>query len=111
MQALYWSILFLDSRNLAYRLLLIFSLFMVTVVYNFVLKATLPTTPYLTFLERYILLNYLLGVLLVALVVAMHFLHEKGRDQAALRFNSLSRLLYPVLFAVANGMLFWWVLG
>lgn len=111
LQVLFCNVLFLDSQNLHYRLLLLFSLFMVTVVLNFVMIFSLPRTPYLTFLDVYVLLGYALGSLLVIVTLAIHLLHQRGNASGAIRLNQLALRFYPVLLLVANALLFWTVLG
>ncbi|GEM_PF-1502137 len=110
-QALFWAVLFLRSENLQYRLLLLFTLLMVAVIFNLVLLQNLPHTAYLTFMERYMLLTYAAAALTALATVVISLLHQSGADQVGLRVNALSRLLYPVLMIVSNGVLFWYVLG
>jgi len=110
-QALFWAVLFLKSQNLQYRLLLLFTLLMVAVIFNLVLLQNLPHTAYLTFMERYMLLTYAAGALTALVTVVISLLHQSGANEAGLRINTLSRLLYPVLMIVSNGLLFWYVLG
>lgn len=111
LQILFWNVLFLDGNDLHYRLLLLFSLFMVTVVLNFVMIFSLPRTPYLTFLDIYVLLGYVMGSLLVIVTLVIYLLHQRGNANAAKRLNQLALRFYPVLLLVTNATLFWLVLG
>lgn len=106
-----WSVLFLESQLLRYRLLLLCVLFMVTVLFNFLLQQNQPRTPYLTFPDRYMLLTYGAIGLLTATVVVIKVLHERGQDALAQRVNNLARLIYPVLVILANVLIFGYVLS
>ena len=106
-----WGVLFLESRNLRYRLLVLCLLFMATVLFNFILQQNQPSTPYLTFPDRYMLLAYITVGLLGVTVVIIKLLYERERDRLAQRVNNLARLVYPVLLIIVNVILFWNVLG
>lgn len=106
-----WGVLFLESHQLRYRLLVLSLLFMVTVVFNFLLQQSQPHTSYLTFPDRYMLLAYSAIGLLGATVIGIKVLHERGQDALAKRVNTLARLLYPVLVVVANVVIFSYVLS
>ena len=106
-----WGVLFLESRNLRYRLLVLCLLFMATVLFNFLLQQNQPSTPYLTFPDRYILLAYVTVGMLGATVVIIKLLYERERDLLAQRLNNLARLVYPIVLIIVNVILFWNVLG
>ena len=106
-----WGVLFLESRNLRYRLLVLCLLFMTTVLFNFILQQNQPSTPYLTFPDRYMLLAYVTVGLLGATVVSIKLLYERAQDALAQRLNNLARLVYPILLVIVNLILFWNVLG
>ena len=105
-----WGVLFLESHLLRYRLLVLCILFMATVLFNFLLQQNQPSTPYLTFPDRYMLLAYGAIGLLSATVVVVKLLHERSLDGLAQRVNNMARLLYPVLMVVVNAIIFWYVL-
>ena len=110
-QTLFWAVLFIDSRHLHYRLLLLFTLFMLAVIFNLVLLQNLPATVYLTLMERAMLLTYTAGALTALLTVVINLLHQSGADQLGLRINHVARISYPLILVAANGLLFWYVLG
>ena len=106
-----WGVLFLESKLLRYRLLVLCLLFMITVLFNFLLQQNQPSTPYLTFPDHYMLLAYSAIGLLGVTVVFIKLLHERAQDALAQRVNNLARLLYPALIIVVNGIIFWYVLS
>lgn len=105
-----WGVLFLESHLLRYRLLVLCILFMATVLFNFLLQQNQPSTPYLTFPDRYMLLAYGAIGLLSTTVVVVKLLHERSQDGLAQRVNNMARLLYPVLMVAVNVIIFWYVL-
>ena len=84
---------------------------MATVLFNFLLQQNQPSTPYLTFPDRYILLAYVTVGMLGATVVIIKLLYERERDLLAQRLNNLARLVYPIVLIIVNVILFWNVLG
>lgn len=106
-----WGVLFLESKLLRYRLLVLCILFMVVVIFNFLLQQNQPRTPYLIFPDHYMLLAYGAIALLSATVVVIKLLHDRGQDALAERVNNLARLVYPLLVVVVNGIIFWYVLS
>ena len=105
-----WGVLFLESHLLRYRLLVLCILFMTTVLFNFLLQQNQPSTFYLTFPDRYMLLAYGAIGLLSATVVVIKLLHDRSQDHLAQRVNNMARLLYPVLVVAVNAIIFWYVL-
>ncbi|MFZ4657771.1 MAG: hypothetical protein ACOYNY_12210 [Caldilineaceae bacterium] len=110
-QVLFWTVLFIDSQQLSHRLLLLFTLFMLAVIFNLVLLQNVPHTAYLTWLERYLVLTYAAGALIAALVVVISLIQPERSDGWGARLNAQARLGYPVLLLIANGLLLWFGLG
>lgn len=106
-QTLFWSVLFLESHELFSRLLLLFTLLLVTVVFNYITLQNTPNAPYLTLLEKYMLLCYATCALVAIVTVATKLLHKVGRDRHAWSINRLACLFYPIFVVVLNGLLFW----
>lgn len=107
LQTLFWSVLFLESHDLFARLLLLFTLLLVTVVFNFITLQNAPHTPILTLLEQYMLLCYATSAVVAIVTVIIKLLHQTDRDKLAGRINAWARLLYPIGVVVLNGLLFW----
>lgn len=104
-----WGVLFLDSQELRYRLLLLFTLLLATVIFSFMLLQILPKVSYVTFLDLAVLLCYgAIGVMTVV-VSLVKFLYETKRVVWAVRLNRFALRLYPVFWVGAILLLFWYV--
>lgn len=102
-----WSVLWIDSEALHYRLWLLFLLLAITHVFNAVLWKTIPNVPYLTFLDRYLLLCYgSIGWMIAAVLIIKRF-HNRRNVTWAHWVNRGLMLLYPVCWVVATLGLFW----
>ncbi|MFN8495310.1 MAG: pentapeptide repeat-containing protein [Caldilineaceae bacterium] len=102
-----WSVFWLDGEAVHYRLWLLFLALVITHVFNAVLWKTVPNVPYLTFLDRYLLLCYgSIGWMIAAVLVIKRFYNRKYITWA-LWLNRGLMLLYPISWIIATVGLFW----
>lgn len=102
-----WVVFLVDLNELRYRLLLLFTLLLAAVTFNFTMVQILPKLTYLTLVDRYLIFCYGLlavstvGVLLTQLIAGI------GSKALAARLNSLLLILYPLLFIAVQVVSYW----
>jgi hypothetical protein len=105
---LVWGVLFIDARELRYRLLSLFTLILATVAFHFTMSTTLPRISYLTFTDIYLIAVYGACALVAVVTVLARFLYEANRSKLADRLNRSALIAYPLLFVILNAILFWY---
>jgi hypothetical protein len=105
-----WCIFFLDPEKVSDRLRGVLSLFLSTIAFSLVTTTMLPKIPYLTLLDYFMKLSYLLLVLIVIeslYVNRLSKIDEEGRA-AAKKIDHYSRLVFPLLF-VTISLIIWFM--
>ncbi|MFM7585131.1 MAG: hypothetical protein ACKO9F_20720 [Caldilinea sp.] len=131
LMALGWSVLWIDPQETRFRLLVLFTLLLATVVHDLATTALRPHVPYLTFADLYFLAAYALyGVLALFLWVAYFVdtlqhriplpsaqsspfqnLTPSNLPQLSARVQRAGLIGYPLLLGVVNLLLFWYGLS
>jgi Neurotransmitter-gated ion-channel ligand binding domain len=78
------------------------SAILTSIAFLFVISASLPPIPYLTYLDGFYLTCFLFSFLTLTELVLVHRLLEAKRIVAAQRTRRHSRWVYPVLFVLCN---------
>ncbi|MFN8495311.1 MAG: hypothetical protein U0350_47375 [Caldilineaceae bacterium] len=102
-----WVIFLIDAKDLRYRLLLLFTLVLALVTFNFTMIQILPKLAYLTLLDRYVLICY--GLLAFNLVAAL--ILKVLPEQWAERLNRLLLLAYPLLLVIVQLAVYWYAVA
>ena len=102
-----WSVCLIDGRALSIRLWLLAILFATLVAFHTIQWRTLPQVAYLTYLDRFLLLHYSLLSLLIGLIFAVRFLHQRERPLIARWLNWTLIFGYPLLYVGINLWLYW----
>jgi hypothetical protein len=106
-----WGILLIDLQTLQFRLLVLFTLLLATVTFDFTTLSLRPRLAYLTFIDLYFISAYVALMLIGVIVLLTPFLLTANRIKLAERVNRLVLLLYPLLLVGVNGALFWYGLS
>jgi Neurotransmitter-gated ion-channel ligand binding domain len=72
------------------------------IAFRFVISASLPRIPYLTYLDEFYLACFLFSFLTLVELVLVHRLLDDRRTIAAQRLRRGSRWVYPLLFVLCN---------
>lgn len=72
------------------------------IAFRFVISASLPRIPYLTYLDEFYLICFIFSFLTLVELVLVHRLLDAQRTFLAQRLRRASRWVYPILFVVLN---------
>lgn len=101
------SVGLINGQALGFRLGLLATLLAILVAFHTIQWRTLPTVAYLTYLDRFLLLNYSLLSLLIALVLAVYFLHQGKYPRLARWLNWSFIVVYPPIYVGCTLWLYW----
>ena len=73
------------------------------VAFNFAIDFSLPKVAYLTLIDKHALIGFGFVAAAVVEVVLVHRAVVGNRVPAALRIQHISRLVFPIAYALANG--------
>lgn len=131
LMALGWSVLWIPPQETRFRLLVLFTLLLATVVHDLATTALRPRVPYMTFADLYFLAAYALYGVLALFLWVSYFVdtlqHHPSLPSAQIGSlpnpapSSLARLNarvqqagligYPLLLSIVNLLLFWYGLS
>lgn len=75
------------------------------IAFNFTVGGEIPRLGYLTFLDTLLMATFVISVLVVAYNVALKRLEVTGKEARAKRIDNFAIWLYPVVYALAFGIL------
>ncbi len=102
-----WVVFLVELKELRYRLLLLFTLVLAVVTFNFTMVQILPHLTYLTLLDRYLLTCYGLLAFNLSCVLVLKALPAPMAE----RLNNLLLLFYPLLLVVAHLVIYWYAVA
>jgi hypothetical protein len=69
------------------------------IAFLFAISTNLPKVPYLTFIDAFFLVSFVFSCACIVELVAVHQSLERNRPEFAARVRTVSRTLYPVIYA------------
>jgi hypothetical protein len=106
-----WGVLLIEPGELRFRLLVLFTLLLATITFDYATVTLRPQAAYLTVIDLYFVAAYFFFTL-VALVVFGAFLGEQNNQPGLVsRINRLALWLYLPLALVVTGAIFWYGLS
>ncbi len=99
-----WFVFFMDPAELGKRLTITVTLFLASVAFAVFMTSLTPRVPYLTLLDYYILMAYLMLVLASAESVVAHVAHVQTEGwvnpakDAGRTFDRNARIVFPMLY-------------
>ncbi|MFC1747786.1 hypothetical protein ACFL2V_03180 [Pseudomonadota bacterium] len=97
-----WCIFFIEPEKLSDRLRASISLFLSLVAFSLLTVSMLPKIPYMTMLDYFMKLNYLLIILTVVETLFAYKLSTKGENGMAMakKLDRYTLVCFPILFIV-----------
>ncbi len=102
-----WVVFLVDLKELRYRLLLLFTLVLAVVTFNFTMVQILPRLTYLTLIDRDLLTCYGLLAFNLACVLGIKALPAQWAEQ----LNRLLVRFYPLLLLVVQLAIYWYAVA
>jgi hypothetical protein len=103
--ALSWSVFWMSEESFASRSRVSATGVLTIVAYQFVISADLPRVPYLTVLDRIMILSF--GLLAVTVIQSLVVSRQRESDaDRALRIDRTSRWAFPSVYAVLLGWIY-----
>ena len=96
-----WSVFWISIKEIGTQLTVAVTAMLTVVAFHFLVSGDLPQIAYQTRLDRYILICYIIVFLAVLESVITHILDSTERTNAARRVAQVSRLVFPVAFALS----------
>ena len=111
LMVLAWGVLLLEVSELRFRLLVLFTLLLAVVIFDFATAALRPKVAYLTLIDLYFIAAYALFAIIAALVFLSHLGEQTNRFTLVNQLNRLALIAYPILLIGVNLALFWYGLS
>lgn len=96
--------LMLLPEKVTERLALATSALIATVLLHLNVTSAVPPVGYLTFADKFMVINYVALVLTIVAAVAMIRYHEHKQDARMLRLRTISVVTIPLVWAVLQGL-------
>jgi hypothetical protein len=94
-----WVVFWIDPNDSGVQIGVATTSMLTLIAYRFAIGARIPTVPYLTRLDTFILLSTVLVFAALVQVVGTSIMAERERLRWARRMDRICRVLFPVLFA------------
>jgi len=106
------AIFFVDLQELRYRLLILFTLLLAVVTFDFTRLQSMPRVAYLTLIDVQVLLCYLLMLLIAGVILGTKLLARRGYEQRAGQVNRFALIAYGLfLLSINIGLWFYATYG
>lgn len=102
-----WGVCLIESQELVKRLWLLLVLLLTLVAFHAIRWGTLPKVAYITYLDSFLLLHYVVLSSVITAVFAIRFLQRQQRLHSARWLNRGLLWGYPVFYVGLNFVLYW----
>jgi hypothetical protein len=107
-----WIVFWLTGPSVRGRLSIAFRGLLIVIAYQFVISGSLPRLPYLTFMDSFLTLSFVLMVLTILQSLLVTRYAQSEQEAAVERLDDASRWLFPIAYlagiaalAVGHGLL------
>jgi hypothetical protein len=103
-----WTALLVDPSVVTTRVSVSMTTMLTLIAYRFALGRSVPNLPYLTRFDYFMLASTILIFVTLLLVATGAYLVGKGKVELVHRIDRRARLIFPAVFALVLGVV-WWV--
>jgi hypothetical protein len=90
------------SRSFESNTVISFSSLLSAIAFNIVIAEELPKVAYLTFINGFILISYLVICLAIIQIVIKHYLNAEKKEELSIKMDRICRWLFPSAFGLSN---------
>ncbi|PSB03197.1 hypothetical protein [Merismopedia glauca] len=90
------------SRSFESNTVISFSSLLSAIAFNIVIAEELPKVAYLTFINGFILISYLVICLAIIQIVIKHYLNAEKKEDISMKMDRICRWLFPTSFGISN---------
>jgi hypothetical protein len=90
------------SRSFESNTVISFSSLLSAIAFNIVIAEELPKVAYLTFINGFILISYLVICLAIIQIVIKHYLNAEKKEHISIQMDRVCRWLFPSSFGLSN---------
>lgn len=100
-----FAVFWMDDEGLSSRLGVGFTGVLTVVAYQFIATGNLPKVPYITLMDSYITLSFIVMVLTIFQSILVSDYNKQDKKQLAFRIDKISRFMFPLVYIIGMGLL------
>ena len=100
-----FSVFWMDDESLADRLGVGFTGVLTVVAYQFIATGSLPKVSYITLMDSYITLSFIIMVLTIFQSIWVSDFNKKDKKEMAWQIDRVSRYVFPLVYIISMGLL------
>ena len=100
-----FAVFWMDDEGLSSRLGVGFTGVLTVVAYQFIATGNLPKVSYITLMDSYITLSFIVMVLTIFQSIVVSDYNKKDKKEKALMIDKVSRYLFPLIYIIGMGLL------
>ena len=100
-----FAVFWMDDESLSSRLGVGFTGVLTVVAYQFIATGSLPKVPYITLMDSYITISFIVMVLSIFQSIWVSGYNKDGKQETALRIDRFSRFIFPLVYILGIGVL------
>ena len=100
-----FAVFWMDDEGLSSRLGVAFTGVLTVVAYQFIATGNLPKVPYITLMDSYITLSFVIMVITIFQSIWVSDFNKNGKKETALKIDKISRFLFPLIYIIGMGLL------
>lgn len=100
-----FAVFWMDDEGLSSRLGVGFTGVLTVVAYQFIATGNLPKVPYITLMDSYITLSFVVMVLTIFQSIVVSGYNKEDKKETALRIDKISRYIFPLIYIIGIGAL------
>lgn len=98
-----FAVFWMDEEGLSSRLPVSFTGVLTVVAYQFIATGSLPKIPYVTLMDTYITVSFVVMILTIFQSLIVSSMKKRNRNELALKMDVLSRRIFPLVYLLAMG--------